>query len=124
MVTDYAAMPGGHSMDRLIAQMVMGWEIHRRLNAWVPAGTESDIPTRIEFSETGTGAFRPSGNLAHTWLLIERMAVLNAGRRCNSYWWNFTAGAFTDPNLGRLCIENPKAIPLETCRAALIAMTP
>lgn len=126
------------SIDREIAERVMGWSLYEYdkggPSSYYAALIDEDCcpityspragvyATEFPSVEAAFAWWKPSENIAQAWEVVERMAKLTADGLCNAYWWNFTAGAWTDPHLGKLCIEAPQDVPMAICKAALAAI--
>lgn len=121
-------LPAGPELDRLVYQKVMGLSVEwtAAIGAWDPHEPLSSTIGRVYVVDPVSARLIPcpeySTDIAHAWRVVEQMSVLAAENKCNAYWWNFTAGSFTDPCLGRTAFEDPGSVPLYICRAALLAV--
>lgn len=115
-------MPAGREMDALIAERVMGWEIHPHKTHYIhnDGKTGYFVPC---------GEFQPSEDIAAAWQVVERMRYKNFYSQHtdltlaseNEEWWSWT---FIDHNplAGYSEKATAETAPLAICRAALLAV--
>lgn len=78
-MTDYATIPAGPELDRLVAEKVMGWH-SEKYESYDGVGKYPTL-SYLWFDGSGAkhydvGGFRPSNNLLHAWRVVERLRAL------------------------------------------------
>lgn len=68
---DYDTMPAGPELDRLVAEMVMGWKLRPDGMAYHGGATGWRVPHP---GAVPPAQFSPSTNIANAWEVVERMA--------------------------------------------------
>lgn len=120
---NYNEMTAGSELDRLVAELVMGWRIDTARDAWW--GYErgmvgNDRPT------VHPSNWKPSTNIAHAWEVVEKMRERFSAVEVKSI--DRTYACLIEENSGEVdehyvaSAEAPTA-PLAVCRAALLATT-
>jgi hypothetical protein len=120
-------LPAGPELDRLVAEMVMGWQWGKnRIDAGMDAFGDWREAHEVEGPIRNPGGYfvrhwSPSTDIAHAWEVVERMSELgnplrhlSDGRSRIGYFF----ARFGDSTEGNWPAETA---PLAICRAAIVA---
>lgn len=123
-MTNYADMPAGPEMDRLVAEKVMGWAIkrHYQPEGMIFHAREDDAIFVDGKMKWWANAWSPSTNIAHAWGVVEKMRQLSwKAFQLSSHDEGQRWGAIFMSG-GMEARKVADTAPLAICRASLIAM--
>jgi hypothetical protein len=119
-MTNYADMPAGPEMDRLVAKNVLGWVQDEDVPLWVPPAPDERRNWGACWVD-GWPDWLPeySTDFSSAWVVLEKMRAMFASV---SVSWDKNGCSCSLIAGDGSIFENAPSAPLAICRAALIAM--